>query len=156
MLMLAMLMLAPTIMIVTGGVMIAPKLCSFQSALAFLGSRDQVLGETPDDGIVQSVFVRLLPYGGHNVRKLLGHGNQCGDHFVRIETRFSRKILPIAQTNLTELVFTAHFHRELDLLQIDVVVGKNAGDVVERREPYVRAAGQQERVILGMCIRTRN
>lgn len=72
------------------------KLCLTEQSTALPGSCDQVLGEMPDDSIVQSVFLRLLPYGGYNIRKLLGHGNQSGDHLVRIEARFARELLPIA------------------------------------------------------------
>lgn len=55
------------------------------------------------------------------------------------------------QADQAQLVFASDFHGELDLLQIESIVGENARHVVEGSQPDA-AAAEKQRVILGVCV----
>src|ERR1700692_4535539 len=89
------------------------------------------------------------------IRKLLGHRDKHPDELISVRTRFARKFLPLTQPDLAHLIFTPDLHREFGLAQIDVIVRKNARDVIERSKPDIRAA-QEQRVVFGMRVRACN
>ena len=79
--------------------------------------------------------------------------NYSGTDFVSIKSRFAREFLPLAQADLAEFVLIPDLHRELDLLKINLIVGKNAGDVVVAVEAsHIGAFGQKQRVVFGVRI----
>jgi hypothetical protein len=111
--------------------------------LAVFGSLDQLGSQALDDGVIQPFRLRGSAHVAHVVGEHLGQEVHSGNDFFCIETGFASEFLPFTRTYLAKLLFPTDLHRELHLLQVNIVVGKDAGDIVEWRKSYGGAAGQE-------------
>src|ERR1700728_429447 len=78
------------------------------------------------------------------------------DHGVGIEAQFLPELVPVATGDVSETIFAPQLHGELDALYIDVPVGQNARDVIERGKSDTGLSGDEQCVVLGVRVGSGN
>src|SRR5262249_15524176 len=101
------------------------------------------------------LFARPQTNGVHLVGKLVGHGDQPLYHLIGVYARLARELLPLTQADVGKLAFASYLHCEFDLLEIDFIISKYAGYIVQRSQTDM-AAAEQQRKVFGMRISARD
>ena len=90
------------------------------------------------------------------VRKLRRETRNTLYRLIGIGAQLASERAPVVGADVAQPIFAANFHGNFDAINVDVVVGENAGHVVKGGQPDAAGGANEQSIVLGMGIRARD